>query len=255
MAALLLKANATVSSAQLAEALWENQAPPNASATIRTYVARLRRALGSMGTRLVSRPSGYAIEVHEVAELDLGRLERLRSELRQASDAGNWEGVALTSGKALNLWRGLPLEDIPSSALCRSVGARLDELRLQLVTSRFDAALLLGEEHHVVAELRQLADEHPLREHIQAQLALAYYRCGRQAEALEVCLRVRASLVDELAIEPGPELRRLYQHILTADPVLDSAFALSGALTVSQIPRAAWLNSGLRGWRSPTACA
>jgi DNA-binding SARP family transcriptional activator len=241
MAALLLKANTTVSGAQLAEALWENQAPPNASATIRTYVARLRRALGPMGTRLVSRHSGYAIEVHEGGELDLGRLERLRSQLREASDAGHWERVVLTSGKALDLWRGIPMEDIPSAALCRSVGAGLDELRLQLVTSRIDAELFLGKEHHVVAELRQLADEHPLGEHIQARLALAYYRCGRQAEALEVCLRARASLVDELAVEPGPELRQLYQHILTANPVLDSELALSSALTVSRTPRAAWL--------------
>lgn len=240
MAALLLKANTTVSCAQLAEALWEDQAPPNASATIRTYVARLRRALGPMGTRLVSRPSGYAIEVHEAAELDLRRLECLRSEMREASDAGHWERVALASGKALDLWRGIPLEDIPSSALCRSVGAGLDELRLQLVTSRIDAELFLGQEHHVVAELRQLADEHPLREHIQARLALAYYRCGRQAEALDVCLRARASLVDELAVEPGPELRQLYQHILTANPVLDSTLALSSALTVSRTPRSAW---------------
>jgi DNA-binding SARP family transcriptional activator len=246
MAALLLKANTTVSSAQLAEALWENQAPPNASATIRTYVARLRRILGPRGTRLVSRPSGYTIEVPEAAELDLGRLERLRSQLREASDARHWEQVILTSGEGLDLWRGMPLEDIPSSALCRSVGAGLDELRLQFLTSRIDAELFLGQEHHVVAELRQLADEHPLREHIQARLALAYYRCGRQAEALEVCLRARAHLVDELAIEPGPELRQLYQHILTANPVLDSTLALSSALSVGRVPRDAWLRVGGR---------
>jgi len=251
MAALLLKANTTVSAAQLAEALWENQAPPNASATIRTYVARLRRTLGPTGTRLVSRPSGYAIEVHEMADLDLGRLEQLRSELREASGAKNWERVALASVKALDLWRGIPLEDIPSPALCRSVGAGLDELRLQLITSRIDAELFLGKEHHVVAELRQLADEHPLGEHIQARLALAYYRCGRQAEALEVCLRARASLVDELAIEPGPELRQLYQHILTANPVLDSTLVLSSALTANRMPKAAWQLPYTRSRNSP----
>jgi DNA-binding SARP family transcriptional activator len=137
-----------------------------------------------------------------------------------------------TSGKALSLWRGISLEDIPSPALHRSAAEGLDELRLELVTTRIDAELCLGKERHVVAELRQLAGEHPLREHIQAQLALAYYRCGRQAEALKIYQKVRASLVDELGIEPGPELRQLQQRILTADPVLESNFALPGAFTV-----------------------
>lgn len=229
MATLLLHANVTVSSAQLADALWENQPPPNAMAAIRTYVSRLRRTLGQVGTRLVSRSAGYAIEVRGAAEFDLGKLEQLRCELREGADAGHWERVALTSGEALNLWRGIPLEDIPSSAPYRSVVAGLDELRLQFVTARIDADLCLGKDGHVIAELRQLASEYPLREHIQAQLALAYYRCGRQADALEVYRKVRASLVDQLAIEPGPELRQLHQRILTADPVLDSTFAFSNA--------------------------
>jgi DNA-binding SARP family transcriptional activator len=226
LAALLLNADAVVSNTQLADYLWENEPPPNAMAAIRTYVARLRRTLGQVDARLVSRPTGYAIEVSGTAEFDLCTLERLRCELREAADAGQWERVALTSSKALNLWRGTSLEDIPSAALHRSVAEGLGEVRLQLVTTRIDAELCLGRARYVVAELRQLAGEHPLREDIQAQLALAYYRCGRQAEALGVYQKVYASLVNELAIEPGPELRQLHQYILRADPVLDSVFAL-----------------------------
>jgi DNA-binding SARP family transcriptional activator len=221
LAALLLRANATVSGDQLADALWEDNPPPNALAVIRTYVARLRRTLGHVGTRLVSRPTGYAIEIRGPAEFDLDELERFSAESRQAAEAGQWERVALLSRQALGLWRGVPLEDIPSDVLHSCVTGRLEELRLQIATTRLDAELHLGREHYVIAELRQLAGEHPLCEHIQAQLMLAYYRCGRQAEALELYRRVRASLVDELGVEPGPELRQLHQHILAADPVLD----------------------------------
>ena len=232
MAALLLSANATVSGIQLVNALWDHEPPPNAMAAIRTYVARLRRTLGPVGARLVSRSTGYAIEIHGAADFDLGTLERLRRELRESADAGQWERVASISGKALDLWRGTPLEDIPSPTLRRSAAEALHELRLELVTTRIDAELCRGQERHVVAELRQLGSEHPLREHIQAQLALTYYRCGRQVEALKVYQKVRAALIGELGVEPGPELRQLHQRILNADPVLNSAFALPNAFAV-----------------------
>jgi DNA-binding SARP family transcriptional activator len=222
MAALLLRANATVSAGQLADALWEDQPPPNAPAVTRTYVARLRRALGHAGTRLVSRSAGYAIEVRECKELDLSELEHLRAESREAAEAGQWERAGAAAWTALGLWRGTPLEDIPSSALQLSAAERLAELRLQLAAIRVDAELHLGREHYVIAEIQQLAREHPLRERIQAQLMLAYYRCGRQAEALEVFRRVRASLVDELGVEPGTELCDLHQRILAADRALSA---------------------------------
>jgi DNA-binding SARP family transcriptional activator len=222
MAALLLRANATVSAGQLGDALWEDKPPPNAPAVIRTYVARLRRSLGQPGTRLVSRPAGYAIEVREPGEFDLGEVERLRAESREAAETGQWERAGAAAGTALNLWRGTPLEDIPSAALRLSAGEWLGEVRLQLAAVRVDAELHLGRERYVLAEIRQLAREHPLREHVQAQLMLAYYRCGRQAEALEVFRRVRASLVDELGVEPGTELSELHRRILAADPALSA---------------------------------
>jgi DNA-binding SARP family transcriptional activator len=218
MAALLLRANETVSADQLADALWEDNPPPNAHKVIHTYVARLRRTLGQAGTRLVSRlAGGYAIEVREPGELDLSELEWLRAQAREAAEAGQWERVAATGRMGLDLWRGAPLEDIDSAVLHRSASERLGELRLQLAAVRVDAELQLGRQHYVIAEIQQLAREHPLREHIQAQLMLAYYRSGRQAEALEVFRGVRAALVDELGIEPGPELRELHQRILAAD--------------------------------------
>jgi DNA-binding SARP family transcriptional activator len=221
MAALLLRANATVTGDQLANALWQDAPPPNALAAIRTYVARLRRTLGQAGTRLVSRPAGYAVEVHPPGEFDLDELDRLHAESRLAAETQQWERAARASVRALRLWRGTALEDIPSDVLHRSVTERLEELRVQLATARMDAELHLGRDQYVLAELRQLAAEHPLYEHIQALLMLAYYRCGRQADALGTFQQVRTCLTDNLGVEPGPELRQLYQHIVSADPVLD----------------------------------
>lgn len=221
MAALLLRANTTVTGDQLASALWQDAPPPNALAAIRTYVARLRRTLGQVGARLVSRPAGYAVEVHPLGEFDLDELDRLHAESRLAAEAQQWEQAARASGQALRLWRGTALEDIPSDELRRSVAERLEESRLQLATARMDAELHLGRDQYVLAELRQLADGHPLHEHIQAQLMLAYYRSGRQADALGTYQQVRTCLADNLGVGPGPELRQLHQRIVTADPLLD----------------------------------
>jgi len=219
VAALLLRANATVSGGQLAVALWEDGPPPNAAAVIRTYVARLRVTLGQACARLLTRPPGYAIEVRQPAEFDLDELEYLRAATQEAARAGEWEKVSLASSKALNLWRGTPLEDIPSAALHRSAADMLDESRLQLAMIHIEAEIRLGRDRYVIAELRQLAGEHPLREHIQAQLMLAYYRCGRQAEAMQVFWKVRDSLVSELGVEPGLEICEMHQYILAADPM------------------------------------
>jgi DNA-binding SARP family transcriptional activator len=227
MAALLLKANTTVLRPQLTEALWGGTPPPNARAATRTYVARLRRALGHLGGRLVTQPAGYMIEIHQVAESDLGRLEQARRELREATEAAQWEQVSSVSVRALNLWRGAPLEDIPSDSLCGSAIAGLNELRIHLIMTRIEAEISLGRERDILSDLRTLASEHPLHEHIQAQLMLAYYRYGQQAEALRVYQNVRASLVEKLGAEPGPELRLLHHQVLTSDPVLDSPVALS----------------------------
>jgi DNA-binding SARP family transcriptional activator len=219
MAAMLLNRNATVSSAQLAHAVWEEGSPPNAMAVIRTYVARLRRTLGPMGSLLVSRPGGYALEIRGAGQLDLIVLEQLRQELREASEARQWAQVVSVSQRALSLWRGTPLEDIQSDHLCLPVVEWLHELRLQLIGLRIDAELSLGRHRHVVAELRELATVHPFHEHFHSQLMLAYYRCGQQVAALNIFHQVRHSLLVELGIEPGPELRDLHQRILSADPM------------------------------------
>jgi DNA-binding SARP family transcriptional activator/tetratricopeptide (TPR) repeat protein len=217
LAALLISANATVSADRLTEILWAECPPPSAATAVRNYVMRLRRQIGPAGSRIVARPGGYAVEISDPSELDVTEVDCLRRDARAAAEAGQWSRASALLGTALSLWRGEPLADIPSLELTQREIAHLAELRLQLTEARIDADLQLARHDELVAELRQFAAEHPLREHLRAQLMLALYRCGRQAEALEVYRDTRATLASELGVEPGPELQDLHQRMLTAD--------------------------------------
>jgi DNA-binding SARP family transcriptional activator/tetratricopeptide (TPR) repeat protein len=223
LAAMLLSTGRMVSAADLAEALWDASPVPNAPAVMRTYVMRLRRALGPVGARIVGRPSGWAVELHGPEELDLAEVDCLWRAARAAGEAGQWRQVSLLLARALSLWRGEPLVDVPSAALARREAGRLAELGLQITEARIDADLRLGRHGELVAELRRLAAEHPLRERMRAQLMLACYRCGHQAAALEVYRDARGTLAEELGVEPGRELHEMHQRILAADPELTAA--------------------------------
>jgi DNA-binding SARP family transcriptional activator/tetratricopeptide (TPR) repeat protein len=223
LATLLLGNGSTVSAMSLTEALWDESPPPNAAAALRTYVTRLRRALGPVGARIVGRSPGWAVELHGPGELDLAEVEWLWQTARTAAAAGEWQQTSSLLATALSLWRGEPLVDVPSPALVRREAASLAELRLRLAEARIDADLRLDRDRDLVPELRRLAAEHPLREHVRAQLMLACYRSGQQAAALEVYRDARSTLAEELGVEPGPELRDLHQKILAADPDLTAA--------------------------------
>jgi DNA-binding SARP family transcriptional activator len=220
LAALLLNANQVVTVSQLGDALWGAARPPNDAAVVRTYVTRLRRVLGESGGRITGRPPGYLLEIRSPAEFDLAEVMSLRSAALGAAEAGRWDEVTEVLRTALGMWRGAPLADVPSDALHQGELPRLAELRLELIETRVTADLQLGQAGEIVSELRSLVTEHPLRERFTAQLMLACYRCGRQAEALQAYREVRRVLVRELGIEPGSELRQLHSRVLAADPGL-----------------------------------
>jgi DNA-binding SARP family transcriptional activator len=220
LAALLLNAGRAVSLDELAEALWGPDPPPSARVTIQNYVMRLRKALGDTGTsRIGTLPSGYAIRV-DASELDVARFEDLLSAARAATREGRWQDAADQARSAVSLWRGDPLADVGSELLADREVPRLAEMRLQALETRIDADLHLGCHADVITELRRLVARDPLRERLHAQLMLALYRDGRQAEALAAFQRARQVLVEELGAEPGPGLRELHQQILTGDPAL-----------------------------------
>jgi class 3 adenylate cyclase/DNA-binding SARP family transcriptional activator len=204
LAVLALNANRVVAHERLIEALWDEEPPETARKALQVYVSQLRKVLGR--DRLETKPRGYLLRLGP-EELDLSRFELLR-------DSGKPE-------QALEQWRGEPLADFADQRFAEPEIARLEELRLACVEQRIERDLADGRHAELVGELEALVHAHPLREHLRAQLMLALYRAGRQAEALEAYQAARSALVDGLGIEPGAALRELHQQILTQDPVLD----------------------------------
>jgi class 3 adenylate cyclase len=152
-------------------------------------------------------------------QFDLTRFERLTAEARGAEPRERAEKLRA----ALALWRGPALEDLAFEPFARDEVGRLEEARLAALEQRIDADLELGSAGELVGELEQLVEEQPLRERIRAQLMLALYRSGRQAEALEAYQTTRRVLMDELGLEPSEELRALQQDILRQDASLGAS--------------------------------
>ncbi len=220
LAALLLDANRIVSTERLIEVLWGDAPPASATASLHNHIGRLRALLGTNArARIQAVPPGYLIQVND-GELDLESFTGLARCGREANQAGDWDAAARDLSAALDLWRGDPLADVTSAALREVEVPRLTELRLETLEARITLDLQLGRAAEVVIELGALTAEYPLRERLRALLMLAYYRTGRQAEALAVYQAARDVLVEELGVEPGDELRQLQQRILAADPGL-----------------------------------
>jgi predicted ATPase/DNA-binding SARP family transcriptional activator len=216
LATLALHANQPVSAERLATAVWGEDVPPSAVKTVQAYVARLRKALGDPDV-LAATPAGYRLRVAE-GELDAERFERAVAGAREALAAGRAEQAAAALREALALWRGPPLVELESSAFAPAEIARLEEQRLAALELRVDADLAAGRHAELVGELRQLTERHPLRERLHVQLMTALYRGGRQADALEAYRAAREGLVEELGIEPGPELQEVHRAVLAHDP-------------------------------------
>jgi DNA-binding SARP family transcriptional activator len=222
LATLLLDANRIVSVDELAKTLWWSAPPPSAKVTIQNYVKRLRHALGEVGgARISTQPHGYRISV-DSHELDLLQFEDLLAAARSCIRSTSWADAVLKASSALALWRDQALADVESDLLARRDVPRLAELRMQAAEMRIEAELHLGRQAEAIGELRQLVAASPLWERLYALLMLALYYDGRPADALAAYQQARRVLVDELGTEPGVELRRLHQQILSLNPVLSA---------------------------------
>jgi YVTN family beta-propeller protein len=217
LAFLLLHANETVSRDRLIDALWSESPPPSASESLDTYIYRLRKLTGR--DRLVRHGGGYRLLV-EAGEFDADRFELLVARARAAADAGDSRGAARMLTEALALWRGAALADVLYQPFACAPARQLEERRLDALESRVEAELEMGRAAALVPELEQLVADHPLRERLVAALMLALYRAGRQADALAAFQAARGRLVEELGLEPAPEVRELEQRILRQDPAL-----------------------------------
>ena len=217
LAALLVHRRHPVSSDRLIDELWGERAPPTARKIIQGYVSGLRKVLG--GGVLVSRGGGYLLQV-DPARTDVDRFESLVAEGHRALADGDPDTAAERLREALSLWRGPALADFAYESFAQSEIARLEEARLTALEERIEAELALGEHARLVGELEALVREHPLRERLVAQLMLALYRSGRQADALAAFRDARARLVEELGLDPGRGLGELERAILAQDPAL-----------------------------------
>lgn len=225
LAFLLLHANEPVSAESLALALWGEDAPAGAVKTVQVHVSRLRKALGGVDI-VETTPAGYRLRVHQ-GELDAERFDRMVDDGRRALAGGDAEGAAALLREALSLWRGPPLAEFAYEPFAQTEIARLEEQRLAAIEARVDSELAAGWHASLVGELGQLVAANPTRERLVGQLMLALYRCGRQSDALEMYGRARHTLVAEIGVEPGTELRRLHEAILRHDVSLESQTAVA----------------------------
>ncbi len=214
-----MRAGEVVSTDRLIDGLWGGRPPASAGKVLQNAVSQLRRSLGD--DLIVTRAPGYALHVEPEA-IDAHRFEALLEEGRSRLAAGEAAGAAVTLRDALALWRGPALDEFAYEPFAEAEAARLEELRLRALEERIDADLALGRHADVVGELERLLAGQPLRERPRGQLMLAFYRSGRQAEALRTYQDGRRLLAEELGLEPGADLQQLEKHILTHDPVLDA---------------------------------
>jgi DNA-binding SARP family transcriptional activator len=220
LALLLVHAGEVVSRDRLIEELWAGEPPPGGSQSLDAYLSRLRRAFREAGADevLATRAPGYVLQAEET---DARRFEALAAQSREALAVGDAGRAAPVLAEALALWRGAAYAEVADEPWARAEAGRLAGLRMSATEDRIEAELALGHHAALVPELEVLVAREPTRERLAGQLMVALYRSGRQADALAAYRAVRRSLVEELGLEPGPELRRLEAAVLAQDPALD----------------------------------
>lgn len=219
LAALAVQPGNVVPVDALAESIWETSPPASWEVTIRNYICRLRVALGPQaGSRIVTSPPGYRLKADQ-GEVDLLAFDFLRKAGLTAARARDWQLASARLTQAAALWRGTPFADVPSRVVRDAHVPYLQEAFLAALEARIDADLRLSPSRaaDVIPELQRVTSRHPERERFRGQLMVALYRCGRQAEALAAFRAARRFSVEELGVEPGPDLMALHQRILAAD--------------------------------------
>ncbi|ATL31035.1 AfsR/SARP family transcriptional regulator [Streptomyces formicae] len=220
LAALALEANRVIPLDRLIRAVWDDAPPSTARSQIHICISALRRILAvGEAPLIVTRSPGYMLALPQ-DNIDAHWFDSLVTQGRTAAGQGHTAAAADSLREALTLWRGPALSGIPSR-IVQAGATKLDEARMAATEERIRLDLRLGRHHEIIGELHALTAAEPFRETPQAQLMLALYRSGRQAEALETYQRVRATFAAELGIEPGEELRRLHHDILAGHARLD----------------------------------
>jgi len=217
LAALLLNPGQVLPTDRLIAEIWGTEPPAKATNLVSIYILKLRKLIGDRdGKVLVTRSPGYQVRLAP-DDLDAVLFAALMAEGSAALASGAPQRASALLGEALALWRGRPLADVPLSPLVDAEADRLEESRIAAEGLRIEAELACGRPAAVVAGLRRMIADHPLHEDLWALLMRALNAAGRQAEALETYDEARKVIAAELGVDPGAELKKLYQQILEAD--------------------------------------
>ena len=205
-----------VTAPALLEALWEDaESPSDPLNALQSLVSRLRRLLPDP-LLLESSASGYRLRI-AADDVDVSRFESWAGQGRSALARGDAEGAAAALEEARLLWRGQPFADLDAT-FTQPYASHLEQLSRSADEDRYEAALQLGRHAEIVPELEAVVAAEPLREHAAAQLIRALSAAGRQADALSAYERTRTALVEELGLDPSPELSAAHQAVLVGAP-------------------------------------
>ncbi|HTI78347.1 MAG TPA: BTAD domain-containing putative transcriptional regulator [Mycobacterium sp.] len=218
LAVLVINRSRPVSIDSLITAAWEQWPPSEARASLHSYVSNLRRLLGDSRALLENAPPGYRLAVGDTA-CDIGRFIIGKTAGVQAAAAGQFEQASQHLTTALAEWRGPVLEDLRDFQFVDAFATALTEDKVVAHTARAEAEIACGRGYAVIGELESLTVEHPYREPLWAQLITAYYLADRQSEALDAFQRLKATLAEDLGIDPGPTVRALHERILRQEPL------------------------------------
>jgi DNA-binding SARP family transcriptional activator len=236
LACLLLRPGHLWSTESLILELWGDNPPAKANNIVSIYVHKLRRLIGDAGGRvLVSRAPGYLLRI-DAGDLDMQEFESLVAEGRSALAVGDPDRAADLLAKALVLWRGPLLADVQPTMLITTEAERAAELQLAAAELRFEADLACGRSAQVIPELRKLATENPIRERLWLLLMRALDESGRHAEALDAYAQARQAIADELGVDPGVELQRLYARLLAADAAAAAGDQADSDILLGEVP-------------------
>ncbi|TRW88733.1 FHA domain-containing protein [Mycolicibacterium sp. 018/SC-01/001] len=220
LAVLVLNHNRAVPADTLIDAVWGDQPPAEARASLHAYVSNLRRLLrtAEVDHLLETASGGYRVLVDE-KDVDLDRFVAARAAGLEAAAEGRFDDAAAHLSSALAQWQGDFLADLRGFPFVQTFEVALTEDRISAHTVRAQAEIACGRADTVIGELEELVARYPYREPLWAQLMTAYYLAHRQSDALDVYRRVKDVLADDLGIDPAPELRDLHALVLRQAPL------------------------------------
>ncbi|MEM1335912.1 MAG: BTAD domain-containing putative transcriptional regulator, partial [Actinomycetota bacterium] len=244
--ALLVRPGTPRSTDQLIDDVWGDDPPGDPRSSLRAYLSNLRkilephRASGSKPTMLVRRGNGYVLSV-DAATIDAVVFEREVAEARTLGCTD--ESVALLAC-ALGRWRGDAFADAAYDDFAAAEAARLTGVRDETTELLADSLIRLGRSVEAITVLDEWIARSPYDEGARRRLATAQYAAGRQADALRTLADTRQMMLDELGLDPSPEVADLERRILDQDPsLLDGVGSspasppgvLSGPASTSQV--------------------